>query len=183
MDTSSRNWKWTANIVNPSWIQVYVVCVFQIQNVVSFFLTRLFIESRAQTWVKPKPCIQLCWSRWLRCQPRGGICPCRQCRRQCKIFASGVNFSIFTHCLCFFPLKLLKLSEIDGVNFLAWKYGGVHFWTNSMSDSALQACMRVWSLDVTKLFYFGRLVRCRSQKTNLISSFSKFDRSQKQLEK
>ena len=24
---------------------------------------------------------------------RGGICPCRQCRRQCKIFASGVNFS------------------------------------------------------------------------------------------
>ena len=114
---------------------------------------------------------------------RGGICPSRQCRRQCKIFASGVNFSIFTHCLCFFPLKLLKLSEIDTVNFLAWKYGGVHFWTNSMSDSALQACMRVWSLDVTKLFYFGRLVRCRSQKTNLISSFSKFDRSQKQLEK
>ena len=32
---------------------------------------------------------------------RGGICPCRHCRRQCKIFASGVNFSIFTHCLCF----------------------------------------------------------------------------------
>ena len=34
---------------------------------------------------------------------RGGICPCRQCRRQCKIFASRVNFSIFTHFLCFFP--------------------------------------------------------------------------------
>ena len=68
MDTSSRNWKWTANIVNPSWIQVYVVCLFlfQIQNVVSSFLTRLFIESRAQTGVKPKPCIQLCWSKWLR---------------------------------------------------------------------------------------------------------------------
>ena len=28
---------------------------------------------------------------------RGGICPSRHCRRQCKIFASGVNFSIFTH--------------------------------------------------------------------------------------
>ena len=25
--------------------------------------------------------------------PRGEICPCRQCRRQCKIFASSVNFS------------------------------------------------------------------------------------------
>ena len=24
---------------------------------------------------------------------RGEICPSRQCRRQCKIFASGVNFS------------------------------------------------------------------------------------------
>ena len=50
---------------------------------------------------------------------RGGICPCRQCRRQCKIFASGVNFTIFTHFLCFFLLELLKLGEIDGVKFLA----------------------------------------------------------------
>ena len=50
---------------------------------------------------------------------RGGICPSRQCRRQCKIFASGVNFSIFTHFLCFFLLKLLKLGEIDIVKFLA----------------------------------------------------------------
>ena len=67
---------------------------------------------------------------------RGGICPCRHCRQQCKIFASGVNFSLFTHFLCFFPLKLLKLGEIDGVKFLAWKSGGVNFWTNSMSDSS-----------------------------------------------
>ena len=50
---------------------------------------------------------------------RGGICQCRQCRRQCKIFASCVNFSIYTHFLCFFLLKLLKLGEIDGVKFLA----------------------------------------------------------------
>ena len=50
---------------------------------------------------------------------RGGICQCRQCRRQCKSFASGVNFSIFTHILCFFLLKLFKLGEIDGVKFLA----------------------------------------------------------------
>ena len=28
---------------------------------------------------------------------RGEICPCRHCRQQCKIFASGVNFSIFTN--------------------------------------------------------------------------------------
>ena len=53
------------------------------------------------------------------CHHRGGICQCRQCRRQCKIFASGVNFSIFTHFLCFFLLKLLKLGEIDSVKFLA----------------------------------------------------------------
>ena len=61
---------------------------------------------------------------------RGGICRCRQC----KIFASGVNFSIFTHLLCFFLLKLLKLGEINGVIFLARKSGGVKFWTNSMSE-------------------------------------------------
>ena len=48
---------------------------------------------------------------------RGGICPSCHCRRQCKIFASGVNFSIFTHFLCFVSLKLLKLGEIDGVKF------------------------------------------------------------------
>ena len=50
---------------------------------------------------------------------RGEIGPCRPRRRQCKFFASGVNFSIFTFFLCFFLLKLLKLGEIDGVNFLA----------------------------------------------------------------
>ena len=36
-----------------------------------------------------------------------------------KFLASGVNFSIFSHFLCFFLLKLLKLGEIDGVKFLA----------------------------------------------------------------
>jgi len=36
-----------------------------------------------------------------------------------KFVASGVNFSIFTHFLCFFLLKLLKLDEIDGIKFLA----------------------------------------------------------------
>ena len=35
-----------------------------------------------------------------------------------KFVASSVNFSIFTHFLCFFLLKLLKLGEIDGVKFL-----------------------------------------------------------------
>ena len=58
---------------------------------------------------------------------RGGICPCRQCRRQYKFFASGVNFSIFTHFFVFFLLKLLKLGEIDGVKFLAQKSGSVKF--------------------------------------------------------
>ena len=64
---------------------------------------------------------------------RGGICHCRHCQRQCKICASGVNFSIFTHFLCFFLLKLLKLGENVGVKFLAGKSVGVKFLTNSMS--------------------------------------------------
>ena len=34
-------------------------------------------------------------------------------------FFSGVNFSTFTHFLCFFLLKLLKLGEIDSVKLLA----------------------------------------------------------------
>ena len=33
----------------------------------------------------------------------------------------------------FFFLELLKLGEIGGEKFLAWKSGGVKFWTNSMS--------------------------------------------------
>ena len=56
--------------------------------------------------------------------PRGGICQCRHRRLHCKIFASGVSFSIFTHFLWFFLLKLLKLGGIDGVKF----------WSNSMSE-------------------------------------------------
>ena len=77
---------------------------------------------------------------WETC--RGGICPSRQSRRECKIFASGVNFSIFTHFLCFFLLKLLKLGEIDGVKFLSWKSGGVTFLTNFMSDFYVT---RIWA--------------------------------------
>ena len=50
-----------------------------------------------------------------------------------KFVASSVNFSMFTHFLCFFLLKRLKLGEIDDVRFLALKSGGVKFWTNSMS--------------------------------------------------
>ena len=33
---------------------------------------------------------------------RGEICPSCLCRRQCKFFASGVNFSIFTQFFCVF---------------------------------------------------------------------------------
>ena len=65
---------------------------------------------------------------------KGGICPCRHCRRQCKSFASSVNFSICTHFFVFLSPKLLKLAESDGVKVLAWNSGGVKFWTNSMSD-------------------------------------------------
>ena len=47
---------------------------------------------------------------------RDDICHSRHCRWQCKIFASGVNFFIFTQ---FFVLKLLKLGEIDSVKVFA----------------------------------------------------------------
>ena len=62
---------------------------------------------------------------------RGETCHCRHCRRQFKVFASGVNFSIFT--IFFLSPKLLKFCEIKGVKFLAWKSGGVKFLTNLMS--------------------------------------------------
>ena len=56
-----------------------------------------------------------------------------------KFVASGVNFFIFTHFLRFFLLKLLKVGEINGVKFLAWKSGGVKFWTNSVSAHLLSS--------------------------------------------
>ena len=40
-------------------------------------------------------------------QNRGGICPCRHC--WCKIFASGVNFSIFSHFFVFFLTKTVEI--------------------------------------------------------------------------
>ena len=70
----------------------------------------------------------------------GEICPSRHCRRQCKIFANCVNFSIFTlllYLLSCLLLKLLKIDEIDGVKVLAWKCGNVKFWPNLMSAMAI----------------------------------------------
>ena len=49
----------------------------------------------------------------------GEICRCQQCRQQCKIFASCVNFSIFTHVFVLLSPKLLKFGKIKGVKFLA----------------------------------------------------------------
>ena len=48
------------------------------------------------------------WKYWTL-YDRGGICPSRQCRWQCKIFASGVNFSIFTHFFVFFLTKTVEI--------------------------------------------------------------------------
>ena len=50
---------------------------------------------------------------------RGEICQCRRCRRQCKIFASSVNVSIFTNFLVFLSPKLLKFGKNKGVKLLA----------------------------------------------------------------
>ena len=69
---------------------------------------------------------------------KGEICHCHHCRRQCKILASGVNFSIFTHAFVLLSPKLLKFGKIKGVKVLAWKSGGVKFWTNLMSDWSVE---------------------------------------------
>ena len=65
---------------------------------------------------------------------RDDICHSRHCWWQCKIFASGVNFFIFTNFFVLFWLRLLKLGEIDGVKLFVWKSGGVNFLTNIMSE-------------------------------------------------
>ena len=46
--------------------------------------------------------------KYPRVPVRGGICPYRHCRQQCKIFASVVNFSIFTF-FVFFPTKTVEI--------------------------------------------------------------------------
>ena len=107
------------------------------QFIKKVFLFNLF----GQCW-PPLPPLQLHITSTNHClyhgaNIRGGICQWRQCRQQCKIFASGVKFSIFTHFLCFFLLKPLKLGEIDGINFFSWKSDGVKFLTNSMSGQHL----------------------------------------------
>ena len=45
---------------------------------------------------------------------RGGICHSRHCRQQCKIFASGVFFSIFTHFSCFLAVQDSSISDNVG---------------------------------------------------------------------
>ena len=65
---------------------------------------------------------------------RGEIRHCRHCQQQCKIFASGVNFSILTYFFVLLSPKLLEFGEIKGLHFLAWKSGSVKFLTNLMSD-------------------------------------------------
>ena len=52
---------------------------------------------------------------------------------QTIFFCQQCKFLHFHSFFVFFLTKLLKLGEIDGVKFVAWKSGGVKFWTNSMS--------------------------------------------------
>ena len=61
---------------------------------------------------------------------RGDICHSYHCRRQCKIFASGVNFSkihIFSRTS---SIQISGSLHFCCVNFLAWKSGSVKFVTN-----------------------------------------------------
>ena len=46
-------------------------------------------------------------------------------------FLPAVYISPFSLIFLFFPLKLLKLGEIDGVKFIAGKSGGVNFSGNN----------------------------------------------------
>ena len=67
----------------------------------------------------------------LYCHGKGEICPCRHCRRQCKIFASGVKFTIFTHFFVFLSPKLLTFCEMKGAKFLASKFRRCKFFDKS----------------------------------------------------
>ena len=53
-----------------------------------------------------------------------------------KYFCQRRKFLHFHSFFVFLSLKMLKLGEVDGVKFSAWKSGGVKFWTNLMSVSA-----------------------------------------------
>ena len=64
------------------------------------------VEEQERDWKKK---IEKGLSKTILDGYRGGICPSRQCRQQCKVFASGVNFSIFTNFLCFFLTKTVEI--------------------------------------------------------------------------
>ena len=128
-----------------------VALPLQKHHIMSVALSDKVLED--EVWSEVQRQVTSSWCPWsgrlswgtLQCwtpMSRGGICPSRQCRRQCKIFASGVNFSIFTHFCVFFLLKRLKLGKIYGVKFLTWKSSGVNFWTNSMSVSMLSQSLK-----------------------------------------
>ena len=52
-------------------------------------------------------------------KPRGEICQCRHCRRQCEIFASGVNFSR-NNAVCYInESKKLHLDDSPFFGFLS----------------------------------------------------------------
>ena len=96
---------WLLAVVQPSILESKVFSSLLVSSPFSYLTLSLMSYLLLSNMVNSSVC------------PIGGICPSRQCRLQCKIFASGVNFSIFTHFLCFFLLKLLKLGKIDGVKF------------------------------------------------------------------
>ena len=98
-------WSWTALAIFAQYFR------FKALVISCFEETRLVVGHGPFLLQK----VQLREDAW----SRGEIFSCRHCQQQCIIFASGVNFSIFTNFLCFFLLKLLKLGDIDGVKFLA----------------------------------------------------------------
>ena len=57
---------------------------------------------------------------------RGDICHCRHCRRQCKIFASGVNFSRNQHILYLHERHQLAKRQVMDIFVGQWHQLVVH---------------------------------------------------------
>ena len=82
--------------------------------------------------------------KYPRVPVRGGICPYRHCRQQCKIFASGVNFSIFTFFVfylyncwnCTSKLIYYQNAQITDI----WYVYAVKSWSQNVTNYALLRC-------------------------------------------
>ena len=84
-------------------------------------------------WAKTARKLQIMPSlHWTMHWFRGEICPCRHCRRQCKIFVQRCKFLHFHSFFCVFITKTVEIRwnwrcKSFNLKFRRWK-----FWTNLM---------------------------------------------------